>query len=101
MVGVADQSTGNAPEKPSVILDDILKVVSEQGKAIGEPVNAVRESVNNREKSSKGGRPKFQFTENGKPICFKCGGVGHIARECKSHNKTSHPTASNAPPQGN
>ena len=24
------------------------------------------------------------FTEDGKPICFKCGKIGHIARVCRS-----------------
>lgn len=37
------QVSGSTQEKSSATLDDILKVVSEQGKAIGELVNVMKE----------------------------------------------------------
>lgn len=54
------QCTGNASEKSSVTRDDILKVVSEQGKAIRELPSAVEESLTWKEKSYNGGRPRPQ-----------------------------------------
>lgn len=97
------QPTRSTPERSTATLDDILKVVSEQGKAIGELVNVVREGVVFRGSSHRDGRvkTKFQYTDDGKPICFKCNRVGHIARECRSHKKGSQPTTSETPAQGN
>lgn len=68
------QAAGSTPEKSSVTLDDILRIVSEQGKAIGELANVIKEGDTFREKLYKSGKPrqKFQFTEDGKPICLKC-----------------------------
>lgn len=96
------QCTGSTQDKAST-LEEILKVVTEQGKAIGELVNVVRQSVALRDKPDKGGRPgrRFEFTEEGKPVCFKCKGVGHIARECKRPKPQSRPTSSDAHFQGN
>lgn len=101
--GEGGQRTGDTRDKSSATLDEILKVVSEQGKAIGELVNAVRESVTVREKPYRGGRPrpKFEFTEDGKPVCFKCKVAGHIARECRSFKEESHSAAGSAFHQGN
>lgn len=92
------QCTGSAKENASLTLDEILKVVTEQGKAIGELANVVRQSVTLRERPNKGWRigRMFEFTDDGKPICFKCIGNGDIARECKLHKPRSKHTASDA-----
>lgn len=98
-----DQSTREAPDRSSATLDEILKVVSEQGKAFGELLSVVRESVTSRERAPKRGIPrsKFQFTDDGKPICFKCKGVGHIARECKTLKQGASPVSVPGLVQGN
>lgn len=97
------QVSGSTQEKSSATLDDILKVVSEQGKAIGELVNGMKEGVSFKEKSYKGGkpRPKFQFTDDGKPVCLRCKGVGHMARDCRPRQQEGQSTAQTAPSQGN
>lgn len=101
-VGAEGQGAGKAEDKSSATLEEILKVVSEQGKVIGELVNVMREGVPFREKSYKAGRPrpKFEFTDDGKPVCFKCKGVGHIARECRPR-KQGPPSTRDTPSQGN
>ena len=101
-VGDGGWNTDSVQDKSSATLDDILKVVSEKGKAIGELVSVMRDGVAFRERSYKGGKPKprFQFTEDGSPVCFKCNGVGHIARECRPHQQ-GQPAARDAHSQGN
>ena len=92
----------DAQKKRPLTLEDVLKVVAEQGKAIGELTSAVRdltvqrEKSNNRDESKPKARPRY--TDNGEPICFKCRGVGHIARNC-----TQRPNAPSDSPtaQGN
>ena len=32
----------------------------------------------------KGQRRSLQFAEDGQPICYKCGNIGHIGRQCQS-----------------
>lgn len=102
-VGGRSQGAGGAPDKVPSTLDEILKVVTEQGKAIGELVNAVKESVTLRENAFRSARPRprFQFTDEGRPICFKCKGVGHIARECRQNRPERSPTANDAHVPGN
>ncbi len=45
-----------------------------------------------------GGKPRLrpQFTEDGKPIYFKCKGVAHIARECTQCKLESQPITTSA-----
>lgn len=67
-------------EKKSVTLEDILQVVAEQGKAIGELTQdiknlAVRGGSTRVETSRPRSQPKFP--EDGQPICFKCQIAGH------------------------
>lgn len=70
----------------AVALQEVVKIITQQGKAIGELTNAVRE-LTVRKVSSSGGqsvKPKVQprYTDNGQPICLRCEGVGHVARQC-------------------
>lgn len=44
-------------------------------------------------------RPQPAFTHDGQPICFKCQGVGHIARRCPQ-SKVVHTDAASASPGG-
>lgn len=86
-IGVDTQaSSKNAPENSAVTLQDVIKVVAEQGKAISELTNAVRDLTLQKESpgSYKSGKPRAtpRFTEDGQPICFKCRKAGHIARQC-------------------
>ena len=80
-------------------------MVSEQSKAIGELTIALKEGLALKVKYNKdtGGKPRLrsQFTEDGKPICFKCKGVGHIAREYTQHKPGNQPTTSSASVQSN
>jgi len=101
--GVRCQVPGNAQEKSSATLEEILKVLSEQGKAIGELVNVMKEGVAFKRKSYKDGKPRpmLQFTDDGKPVCLKCKGVGHIARECRPRQQEGESAACNSLSQGN
>lgn len=71
----------------SVTLQEVVKIVSQQGKAISELTNAVRE-LTIKSASSKSGsmrdRPRAQprYTSDGQPICLRCEGVGHLAKQC-------------------
>lgn len=62
-------------EKPAVSLEDVLKVVAEQSKAIGKLTNAVRglDLIKEKTGNDTGRKPrgKLQFTDDGQPICFK------------------------------
>lgn len=94
------------PAKSSVTLDEVLKLVAEQGKAIGELTQAVQKLTLHCTKPESVNRTKSQmqprFTDDGQPICFKCNGVGHIAKNCVRRNKqTVNEDASSAVPQGN
>lgn len=71
------------PEKYSVTLEEVLQVVAEQGKAIIELTNAVENlPVHKTQTILAPIRPKIQsrVTDDGQSICFKCNGVGHIAK---------------------
>lgn len=35
--------------------------------------------------------PKFRFTNDGTPICFKCNEAGHIGRNCTNFPRRNHP----------
>lgn len=87
-----------AHEQQAVTVDDLLKVVTEQGKQIRELTAAVKTLTMQRTSSSDQAstRPRVQlkFTEDGKPICLKCQGEGHIAKNCpKKQNVNSQQTS--------
>lgn len=76
------------------VLDDVQRAVAHQekqlaelGKSLAELASAVSELSNRGSQQlfqEPKPRPRFQpkFTPDGQPICFKCRGVGHIARKC-------------------
>lgn len=98
------QCSGNTSQK-STTLEDLVKVMAEQSKAIGELTMAFKESLTLKEtfNRDKGGKPRLkpQFTEDGKPICFRCKEVGHIAKECTRRKPESQPTTNSASYQEN
>lgn len=82
-----------AHDQKAVTVDDLLKVVTEQGKQISELTAAVKTLTMQRTGSSDqtSTRPRVQlkFTEDGKPICLKCQGEGHIAKNCPKKQSTN------------
>lgn len=103
--------TTDSPTDLRSTLQEVVKIIAQQGKAIGELANAVHE-LTMQNFSSGGGnktnRSKVQpkYTSNGQPICLRCEGVGHIARHCTIPRKleskpkgTPYPAAQgNGPP---
>lgn len=84
-------------------LQEVVKVITQQGKAIGELTNAVRELAVQKggPSGSQSGKPKFKprYTDDGQPICLRCEGVGHVARQClvpRSSKDQSTATTSSA-----
>ncbi|XP_051952855.1 uncharacterized protein LOC127622804 [Xyrauchen texanus] len=91
-------------EKKSVTLEDVLEVVAEQGKAISELTQAVKNlTVRGGSTRVETFRPRSQpkFTEDGQPICFKCQVAGHVAKNCpqKQSSRTARSVSSDS--QGN
>lgn len=91
----------NSPSKSesdlAVTLQEVVKIIAQQGKAIGELTNAVREL--NIQKARPHGaninnQPKVipRYTEDGQPICLRCEGVGHMARQCPTRRAQMQPS---------
>lgn len=75
-----------AHEQQAVTVDDLLKVVTEQGKQISELTAAVKtltmQQTNSSDQRSTRPRVQLKFTEDGKLIYLKCQVKGHIAKNC-------------------
>lgn len=86
----------SAHEQNVGTVGDLFKVVAEQGKQISELTAAVKtltmQRTNSSEQNNTRRRPQLKFTDDGKPICLKCQGEGHIAKNC--------PQKQNAPQSG-
>ncbi len=94
--------------QPNKEMDKVLQALEEQRKSIdnlSQTLISLSRTSNNtqRNQGRRGGRnPSLRsFDERGNIICFKCQGVGHIARECVSntgqrHNEEHSP---NVPPR--
>lgn len=102
------EQTTDSPTDLRLTLQEVVKIITQQGKAIGELTNAVRELTTQNLSSgagNKGSRPKVQpkYTSDGQPICLRCEGVGHIARHCTTPRKSeSKPNVITSPvAQGN
>lgn len=108
-VEISEQANSGCtvPTELAVTLQEVVKVITQQGKAISELTDAVREltmqKVSVPDKSTK---PKFKpkYTDDGQPICLRCEGVGHLARKCtapyRSKGQPSSTSASAVPGNG-
>lgn len=87
----------------SVSFNDVLQVLAEQGKAITELTKAVQE-LTTQSKTPSGQtatRPKMAPTPDGQPICFKCQSSGHIAKQCPQRKNQNSDTSAQSSSQGN
>lgn len=89
------QMTATVTNDLTLALQDVIKVITQQGKAIGELTNAVRDLTIQRSDSAleKSNKPKFKprYTRGGQPICLRCESVGHIARHCTGQRSQENP----------
>ncbi len=79
-------------------MQDVVKAVAQQGKAISELTSAVRNLTTQRTSVGSERPQKAQvrprYTRDGQPICLRCEGVGHIARQCTTqHNQEGQGSA--------
>ncbi|XP_024118450.1 uncharacterized protein LOC112139845 [Oryzias melastigma] len=91
----------------AVTLQEVVKIIAQQGKAIGELTNAVHELTTQNApfgaaRSTNKSKVIPRYTDDGQPICLKCEGVGHMARQCTAlRNRTRPSTSPAAAVQGN
>lgn len=104
---VSVNSLSNSEGDLAVTLQEVLKIIAQQGKAIGELTNAVRELNVQKARphgSNINNKPKVtpRYTEDGQPICLRCEGVGHMARQCPTRRAHMQPNViPNSDMQGN
>lgn len=87
-------------------LQEVVKIIAQQGKAIGELTNAVRELNTKTTKSAvpnMTSKPKVipRYTEAGQPICLRCEGIGHMAKQCPTRRAQTQANTNAAAVQGN
>lgn len=90
-------STSDVQTDFTMALQEMVKIITQQGKAIGELTNAVRELTTQTASSedSRGvkAKPKPRYTREGQPICLRCEGVGHMARHCNAPRQPTNQSA--------
>lgn len=87
------RTTVNTQKELSSTLQEVVKIIAQQGKAISELTDAVRGlAIQNAGSGSshRGGRSQARpkYTTDGQPICLRCEGVGHMARQCTTPNRS-------------
>ena len=87
----------------NTLLADILKTMQEQQKVIKDLTSAVAgknvQQGQGQKKPFNRKKKPLQYTDDGKPICYRCDQPGHIGRECpqKKSNSESSETSANTP----
>lgn len=85
-------STSNVQTDLTLTMQEVVKIITQQGKAIGELTNAVRrlttQTANSEDSRDVKTKPKPKYTRDGQPICLRCEGVGHLARQCNAPRKS-------------
>lgn len=100
------KTNSNAQNELTLTLQEVVKTMAQQGKALSELTDAVRGlTVQNANSGSShwSGRPPTQpkYTSDGQPICLRCEGVGHMARQCTTPGRATGHTNAIPRAQGN
>ena len=78
--------SNSAPGEVVGVLQEVVKLITQQGKAMGELAAAVRKLTVQKAGShgSRSGQSRFKLNhaDDGQPICLRCEEVGHVARQC-------------------
>lgn len=99
-------ATVNTQKDLTSTLQEVVKIIAQQGKAISELTDAVRGLTMqnaNPGSSHRGGRPQARpkYTSDGQPICLRCEGVGHMARQCTTPSRSPGQASAAPRVQGN
>ena len=76
----------------SEITQRLDKLVDAVGQLLVKDKNSKKETQN---KGKQGGKTRFKWTEDGKPICHYCGKIGHTQSKCFSKKKAEKQKSEN------